>query len=316
MYHFANTDWMRGSFGISVHWTSKTVFPDGSVNSYEDAVNAFEPDTFAETLESIGAKHCIFTLTHAQEYLALPHPVLERLMPGRTTARDLIGELMEALAKRNIRFIAYYNHSCNGVGDPEWMRACGYSAGIRGNLDLFAENICGIVEFMAKRYGNALSGWWFDISYSVDPRGPHNSISCEMGSWQFPWEKLSAAAKAGYPDCAVSFNAGVGSRFLYTPCQDYYAGESVSLAECFFPEAVPGMTDHRWICSDSPDWVFCGKKNSCTFVEPRFPDDALRDFIAQHRAAGRMVTLNLLIERGGKINPYAIAQLRRIRPSL
>ncbi len=298
---------MRGSLGISVHWTSHSVRQDGSRRSYREAVDVFPVERFADSLAEAGARHCIFTLTHAEQYLAMPHPVLDRLLPGHTTERDLIGELIEALGKRGIRFIAYYNHACNGSGDPEWKRACGYAAGIHGDLDRFAKNICDIVAFITKRYGKGLSGWWFDSSYSVDPRGPHNSITCEMGGWQFPWEALAAAAGS-----AVAFNAGVGSNFLYSPHQDYYAGETVALDEVFTPLPIAGMRDHRWICADSPDWLFNAKNWSGGFAAPRFPDRAFREFLKEHRSAGRMVTFNLQIDQEGTVNPAALAQVKRI----
>ena len=175
--------------------------------------------------------------------------------------------------------------------------------GIHGNLDRFAENICGIVEYIAKRYGTGIAGWWFDSSYSVDPRGPHNSISCDMTGWQFPWRALCNAAKAGSRNCAVTFNAGVGSRFLYDDCQDYYAGESVELDEPFSPDALPGMTDHRWICADSPDWVFNAKAQAAGFAPLRFSSAQFREYREMHCAEGRMVTFNFQIDQSGKLNP-------------
>lgn len=308
----ADTSWMRGSFGLSVHWTSKTVCLNGTSIPYSEAVDCFDPGRFAGDLAAAGAKHCIFTLTHGEQYLALPHPLLDKLLPGRTAKRDLIGELIVALAKYRIRFIAYYNHSCNGTGDPAWKKACGYADGIHGNLDGFAENICGIVAYIARRYGSGIAGWWFDSSYSVDPRGPHNTVSCEMGGWRFPWKALADAAKSGHRDCAVTFNAGVGSRFLYAPCQDYYAGEAVRLDEPFVPDAVSGMRDHRWICADSPDWLLSAKNCAGGFAPPRFSVQEMRDFLKEHREAGRMVTFNLQIDQEGILNPSVLDAVKRM----
>ena len=313
-YRHADTEWMRSDFGISVHWTSHTVCLDGTKRPFAEAVERFDAERFADAVAETGAAHCIFTLTHAEQYLAMPNPVLERLLPGRTAGRDLIGEIIEALKKRNVRFIAYYNHSCNGNDDPRWKEACGYAAGVNGNLDRFAQNICGIVSCIGKRYGRGICGWWFDSGYSVDPRGPVNTISCELGEWRFPWEALAAAAKSGNPEAAAAVNAGIGSRFLYTDCQDYYAGETVEPDQVFEPEAVPEMRDHRWICADSPAWVFGRKSAENGFAEPRFTDGCLKRFIGEHLDAGRMVTLNLLVDQSGIVNPKAVRQIGRIRP--
>ena len=139
-------DWMKTSVGVSVHWTTHTAARDGSRATYAQAVEGFDAARFVRSLKQAGAQHCIFTLTHAEQYLALPCAPLEEILPGRTTGRDLIGEVAEGLAREGIRFIAYYNHSCNGEDDPAWKAACGYAAGEKGNLDAFAGRIAGIVR--------------------------------------------------------------------------------------------------------------------------------------------------------------------------
>lgn len=306
------SNWMAGSVGVSSHWTADTLRRDGSHPVFAEAVAAFDVQAYADALASAGATHCIFTLAHARQFLPMPLPELDRILPGRTAARDLMGGLIEALSRRGIRFIAYYNHSCNGGNDPAWKEACGYAAGCAGNLDRFAENICGIVGAISRRYGDGISAWWFDSCYSVDPCGPHNTITCDMGDWRFPWDALANAAQSGNPRAALAFNSGVGQNFAYTDRFDYYAGEAVQLDEPFAPPPLPGKQDHRWICLDSPDWVFAKVPPETGFeVPPRFPDDALAAYIREHAAAGRMVTFNILIDAAGRINQAPLAQLRR-----
>ena len=294
---------MKGSFGISVHWTAKSVLLDGTSLPFEEATRRFDVGKFADALASVHATHCIFTLAHARQQLAMPHPILDAILPGRTTKRDLIGELIEVLTQKGIRFIAYYNHSCNGNDDVEWKKACGYADGIHGNLDHFAENICGIVAHIAKRYGTGISGWWFDSAYSVDPNGPSNTITCDIGDWRFPWKALCDAAKSGHRDCAVTINAGIGSHFLYADCQDYYAGECQRFDEPFTPDALPGMTDHRWICADSIAWLLNSGNWQDGFVPLRIPIDELIAFRNRHISEHRMVTFNFLIDQLGNLNP-------------
>lgn len=308
----ADTSWMAGSVGVSSHWTADTLRRDGSRPVYADAVAAFDATAYADALASAGATHCIFTLAHARQFLPMPLPELDRILPGRTAARDLVGDLIEALSTRGIRFIAYYNHSCNGDDDPAWKKACGYAVGCAGNLDHFADNICSIVAAISRQYGDGISGWWFDSGYSVDPRGPHNTITCDMGAWRFPWDALADAAQSGNPRAALAFNAGVGENFAYTDRSDYYAGEAVELDEPFAPPPLPDKQDHRWICLDSPNWVFSKVTPGSGFeVPPRFPDDAIAAYVREHVAAGRMVTFNILIDALGRINPAPLAQLRR-----
>lgn len=304
-------DWMKNSMGIGFHWTSQSVCTDGRHLSYQEAVDQFDVNRFISDIVRCGAGHCLITLTHAEQYLAFPNEPLERLLPGRTAQRDLIGEIADGLHEAGVRFIAYYNHSCNELDDPLWEIASGYKAGVGGDLDAFARNICDIVAFTARRYGERLDGWWFDSGYSVDPHGPHNTISCDMGDWQFPWDQLLRAARSGNEHCAVCINAGIGSNFLYWPDQNYYPGETVALDQPFTPEEAPGIISHRFTTIDNTGWVF--EDASQGFADPRFCDEAVARFVADNRAHQRMTTFNMEIDQRGVINPKSLSQFSRIR---
>lgn len=305
-------EWMKKSVGIAVHWTSRSARTDGIRLPYTHAVDSFDAARFVASVAESGADHCLFTLTHADQYLAFPNEPLERLLPGRTTQRDLIGEIADGLQRAGVRFLTYYNHSCNSGDDPAWEKASGYAAGRSGNLDAFAGNILDIVSFTSRRYGDKISAWWFDSSYSIDPKGPHNTISCDLGDWQFPWEKLYLAAKAGNPNSAVCFNAGVGSNFLYSPHQDYYAGETVDIHETFTPDEVPGMISHRWTTIESPSWVFDEEAAKRGFLDPRFSADDAEQFVRYNLRRDRMTTFNMEVDQTGIINPKSLKQFSGI----
>ena len=305
MYKRADTSWMKGSFGLSFHWTTQTMCQNGEHMPYQEAVERFDVTKLADALSSVDARHCIFTLTHAKQYLAFPNKALEGILPGRTTKRDLIGEIIEELSARDMRFIAYYNHSCNGGGDAEWEKVSGYSGGKDGGLDRFARNILDIVSFTAERYGKGISAWWFDSGYSVDPKGPRQTINCDMGDWQFPWEELNVAAKRGHSDCAVTFSAGVGRSHLYSTWQDYYAGETVELDQAFAPKTLE-MQDHRWITVDNRMWVYNEQSVPPEFTTLRFPAEDFIKFKHLHQAEGRMVTFNVNIDQLTNVNPRII----------
>ena len=218
--------WMVGSFGISSHYTQPLVEKrsNGSV-TYAEAIDHLNAQKLADDICRMGCTHYIFTLTHATQHLPFPCKALDKILPGRTCKRDFLDELIEALNARRIRLIVYYNHSCNGNDDVAWKTACGYAKGGKATLDQFAENICDIVREISTRYGEGISGWWFDSGYSVDPRGVVNTITTNMSDWLFPWEKLVAAAEAGNPNTAITINSGIGEHFRYYDAIDYWAGE-------------------------------------------------------------------------------------------
>jgi len=82
-------------------------------------VAKFEIERFADQIAGAGASYLIFTTCHALQWLAGPCDAIERVLPGRTNKRDMVGELARALKQRNVHFILYYNHSCNH-GDDCW----------------------------------------------------------------------------------------------------------------------------------------------------------------------------------------------------
>ena len=67
-YRYADTRWMRGSFGVSFHWTAQTVRQAGPLSPWSDAVADFDPDALADALvefkrklvEKIAAKDAAF----------------------------------------------------------------------------------------------------------------------------------------------------------------------------------------------------------------------------------------------------------------
>ena len=309
-YERASTAWFAGSFGVSVHWTSHCKPLSGEARSYQDAVAHFDLDGFVRQLRQTGVRHLIFTTTHAEQYIAGPHPVLDYLLPGRSCERDLLGELAQRLHDERIRLILYYNHSCNNDDDLPWKKASGY---LGAPLDLFAGRVMGIVEHMSRRYGKLLSGWWFDSCYSLDPRFPDNTVTTAMDGWQFPWEALTAAAKSGNPASVVACNAGENDR-LYTTHQDYCAGETTSLG--FLPPGpfVNGLRTHRWTCVDPPRWVH--NKPDTPFAPPLYTDAELLDFTRRITGACGAVTYNVEIDQPGLMNPQAVEQLERINSEL
>lgn len=86
-------------------------------------------------------------------------------LPGRTTKRDLVAELSDALGKYGIRLILYYHV---GHGDKEWWDKQHYTRNNAG--DLFT-NVEKIVSEISQRYGNRLAGLWMDDGIGYYPNG-------------------------------------------------------------------------------------------------------------------------------------------------
>ena len=177
-YTRANTDWLaKCRYGVGVHWTAQTVPRHGYPLPFQKAVDAFDVKRFVDQMAYAGADYLLFTSAHALQMLPAPHPVIDKTLPGRTCQRDLIAELADALAAKGLPLLLYYNHSCNQNQDPAWEKAVGYHDRDKQRL---AQNLLEIVGWMGQRYKDKIKAWWFDSPYSLDPHGPHNSVTTDM----------------------------------------------------------------------------------------------------------------------------------------
>ena len=312
-YQRANTDWLAScAVGLSVHWTAQTAPRSGAAVCFADAVSRFRLDEFLSGVEASGADYVIFTTTHALQMLPCPHAVVDRILPGRTAERDLIGEIARGLARSGRKLILYYNHSCNSGDDPAWEQAIGYHDRDKGRL---AENICAIVRWLGERYGESVGAWWFDSSYSLDSRGPHNSVTTDLRGFEFPWERMTVAAKAGHAGRLVTYNAGVAVTYLYTEHQDYWAGELTDL------DAPPvgrflenGLQWHGWTCLDDRRWVY--KDNRTAPHPPLYSDEDLLAFLVACRRRQAPMCFNVVAFQDGSMAADSIGQLGRVTRSL
>lgn len=312
-YARANTDWLaKLRYGIGVHWTAKSVPRQGAPLPFQEAVDAFDLKTFVAQIRQAGADYVLFTATHGQQMLPAPNPVIDRILPGRTCQRDLIGEMAAALAVHQLPLIVYWNHSCNGKGDPAWRQAVGYDG---KDKTRFADNLCELIGWMGQRYGKNIRAWWFDSPYSLDPSGPHKSVTTDMTGFRFPWERLTAAAKTGFPGRLVTYNAGVDETYLYTPRQDYWAGEMNDLkhpAQSRYQSN--GLQWFGWTCLDDKSWVH-GRRGTA-IIQPLYGDAEVTAYVRTCNAHQAPMTFNLGIYQDGTMSPASLDLLHRLGGAL
>ena len=304
-YQPANTDWFaQCGFGIAAHWTAQSVPVSGPPLPFARAVADFDIEGFLTGIRDCGADYVLFTAAHALQKLPAPSKTIDRLSADRTCRRDLLWELADGCARRNLKFIVYYNHSCNHGDDPAWEQAVGYHG---PDKQAFADNIMSIVGELGERYGERLAAWWFDSSYSLDPSGPYNSVSTDLRGFRFPWESLAASAKRGHAQRLVTFNAGLPPAwmFKYSEHQDYLAGEVNELCEP--PEgrwAPNGLQNHRWVCLDNPNWVRGGV--GTPLMPPQYSVDEVAAYLRAARRAQTPVTINVDDAQSGELTAESL----------
>jgi hypothetical protein len=275
---------------------------------FPEAVVKFDTSRFVGSLRDAGAKYLIFTATHALQMLPAPCREIEAILPGRTTKRDLIADLIKACDAAGLHFILYYNHSCNHGDDPAWETAVGYHAKDKTRL---AENLCVIIRHISMTYGQGIKAYWFDSCFSLDGRGPIDTVTTDMGTFQFPWAEWVASAKAGFEGRLVTLSAGMLSYFLYSERQDYEAGEANDLVSAPSSQfTIDGVQSHRWICLDNPDWVH--SRWVKPLASPRYRLANVIDYVRVARHFQVPVTFNLDIDQTGAMNSLSLDFLRNV----
>ena len=308
-YKRASTGWLaKCRYGVGVHWTAQTVPRYGSPLPFQKAVDAFDVRKFVDQLTYAGADYLLFTAAHALQMLPAPHPVIDKILPGRTCQRDLIVELADALAAKGVPLLVYYNHSCNSKQDTRWEQAVGYHD---NDKQRFAQNLMDIVGWMGERYKDKIKAWWFDSPYSLDPRGPHNSVTTDMTGFQFPWDKFTVATKLGFPGRLVTYNPGVAQTFLYTTHQDYWSGELVNIkAPARSRYLSNGLQWFGWTCLEDRAWVH--HRLDTEVPKPLYADEEIITYVRTCNSHQAPMTFNVGIYQDGTMAPASVEQLHRL----
>ena len=295
-------------YGIGVHWTTWTLPREGEPVPFPEAVEAFDVPAFVEAARCAGAGHVLFTSTHAKQWLPGPNPVVDEILPGRTCERDLLMELADGLAAEGIKLIVYYHHGTDlkqrgAEDDEEWVEAVGaYEA----DQTRFYDNYCRLVSWMGEHYGPKMIAWWFDAGYGLNRRPPT------------PWDRMTAAAKAGFSERLVCYNSGIEKHTLYTPYQDYWAGEMIGLkfrpAGPLTPSGLPWYSFDCWTPLPGGGGGVWGIDRASREVHWPAPDpDELAAYLEGFWTCGGAVTFNLLCYQDGSINEEHLAVLEEMR---
>ena len=303
----SSTEWMANAgYGMFFHWNSSSMPLRGPAKPYADAVRDFDVEKFADMVAQTGASFIVLTTSWAQYYFPAPISAIDRLLPGRTTARDLPGELAEALGRHGIRLILYYHR---GDGDPPWWSKQGCD---KEDKSEFFGHWCDIISEVGERYGPRLAGFWVD------------DASLGYYPTNAPWQQLTQTAKAGNPDRVVGYNCWALPK--PTDFQDFYTGE-IGLDEADRVSFLPVGGTGRY--TDGPQAglqaSFCGTMEPGDWTHTQ-PDTNLPD---PHFTLERMATvyrdaisrrnvpiMNMLISQDGDLSPATLRLFTGLRKQI
>ena len=291
-------------YGIGVHWTDRTFSRTGKIRPFQEAVEAFDVAAFVDQVVRTGAGHVLFTANHVNMYMPCPNEALDAVLPGRTTQRDLIMELADALAAADIRLVLYYNHGICGT-DEAWTAACGYAA---EDYDRFYDTWAAVVGWMGRRYGQKVIAWWFDGSKIYRCWG-------DAG-----WSRMAEVAKEGAAKRLICHNNALEATALLTECQDYWAGEIARINYVprgpTTPAGLPWYAFVDWHTHHDRIWAGVWGMWEERYLDCSWPAPSaqtLADFYHRFAELGGAVTFNLLIDQEGTMIAEDIAAMDALR---
>ena len=302
----SSAKWLADAqYGLMFQWGEWGYPEHGEAKPWPKMIDDFNVVKFADMVQSTGAGYVIWSATWRTYYFPAPIQAIERIMPGRTSKRDLIGELAEALNRRGIKLMLYYH--C-GYGDREWQT---HNFGTNdanqiGTDALFRKNWVSIITEVGERYGSRLAGWFID-----------------EGWYPSPFEEQNRALKAGYPGRIVSFNDWVRPRL--TDFEDVEFGEAFNGlnngAGKLFPDGPPvggdgiyvegphkGLQAHGMFILDGagygPEWGIWRPDTS--IAKPRFTSEQIVDMAKYAKAHHVALSFNLLMYEDGTVSPASL----------
>ncbi len=299
-----NTDWFKDAgVGVMLHFLKAVFVPDGGSKEYNEVVNNFDVDHFAENCEEAGANFVMLALGQNDGYYCSPNRAYDSIV-GVThgtlcSTRDLPADLFKALNKRGIKMMLYLPGNPpirNQLVDLKFK----YTFGKDSPTSQFTQSCWeSVIREWSLRYGKNLSGWWFDglyrggiIETRSDMRLKHNISTHTL------------AAKAGNHNSIVTYNYGVNTIQSNSPYDDYSAGEEGRIIQ------VP---QKRWVVDGVQWFLFTYLGETWGKAGMRFKTHELVEWSQKVFANDGVICFDIQADKSGTVNPDQIRQVKAVR---
>lgn len=297
--------WMQEArWGVMTHYLFDWISQEHKVamdpERWNALVDAFDVEGLAEQLASAGVGYHILTIGQNSGYYLAPNPTYDRLVgirPSHCSRRDLVSDMSAALRRRRIRLIVYLPSGAPNA-DAAARDALQWQNGPHPNRE-FKERWEEVVRDWSLRFGDGISGWWFDGCYWP------NTMYRTPDTPNF--HSLAAAARAGNPASVVAFNPGVVPRILsITPHEDYTAGEISDPSVLSVRRGVDGRIDGKQL------HVLSYLGRTWGRGEPRFSTEQVVGWSRKVREGRGVITWDVPVEPGGRLSAPFLEQLRAV----
>jgi len=335
----ADTNWFRDAkWGVFVHYLAglpSADDPEGTTpEEWNRRIDGFDVPGLVRQLVDIKAGYFFITLGQNSGFFLSHNATYDGLVkrtPSRLSRRDLVADLGTALKTVNIPLMVYLpSHApaldpeaVKGLGcTPTWDASCWQlrpgtytvAEGTDERLSRFQRNWEAVIREWSQRWGDRVSGWWFDGCYQAERMYQHAAPPS--------FQSFAAAAKAGNPQSLVAFNPGVKVPVVTTTeHEDYTAGEVAG--------ALPVTMDSQWGRDPKPEtywgmpirrFVEGAQYHVLTFMgpywcrgAPRFPDELVIGYTKHINAMEGVISWDVPTHPDGLIPEGFLRQFRALR---
>lgn len=299
------TAWMKEArWGVMNHyladWIARREKIRMSVDEWNKLIDNFDVEGLAKQIKSVGAGYYLITIGQNSGYYLSPNATYDSyvgIKPSKCSRRDLVADLYEALHKRGIKLMVYLPAGAPG-GDRTVGEALQWQRGAYRNRD-FQLKWEKVIREWSVRWGNKVSGWWFDGCYWPN----------SMYRFTEPpnFASFAAAARAGNPNSAVAFNPGVYNQLRsLTAHEDYLAGEINEPNAVDLRRAVDGKHDGVQVHVLS----YLGRRWGTG--EPRFSTEDVVRWSRERTRNGCALTWDVPIQSNGLMSQPFMEQLTAV----
>ncbi len=311
--------WMKDAkWGVMLHYTPVALvseeIPDPDVidmGKWNELIDHFDCDQLAKQLSDVGAGYFIITVRHVPPFFMSPNATYDRYTgqePSRCSNRDLILDLYHALNKYGIKLITYIAVHAPGQNEAE-LKGFALERSDYYKFGAFERNPEALLRWQdvireySMRWGDKVSGWWFDGCYRPNTNYRHPDIP--------NFESVAAAARAGNPNSIITFNPGRFPRIMsITPHEDYTAGEINHLDRIRWSYHYDGMIDGKQMHILS----YLGR--TWGLGDPRFTDEEIVKYSLEINEVGGAITWDVPPMVDGTIPADFMKQLVTIGKAL
>jgi len=157
-------------YGFFVHYVwggdaySVTVNKDGSKPAgLDDVADRFDAEGFARDLAAMNVEYVLFTAWHANMNVLYPSKVMDKWLPGHSSKRDVIGDMIKACKAKGIH-VLLYTHPRDGhdFNDAD-MAKTGWHRGQHPHPDFEKWDRAKWNDFINEAYGELVDRYGKDI---------------------------------------------------------------------------------------------------------------------------------------------------------